>query len=81
MKKIISNYKSNLNFKSICVILLIIMLVGLNNNMLSYLIGGLCDGVTNYNIGIWSNYYYIFHQPIVCILSPRGQTQLGAITR
>ena len=30
-----------------------IILVSLDNNMLSYLMGSLCGGVTTYNIGIW----------------------------
>ena len=34
-------------------ILVLIIFVDLDNNMLSYLMGSLCGGVTTYNIGIW----------------------------
>ena len=57
---------------SILCIHVLIILVGLNNNILSYLMGGLCAGVTTHDIGNWlsANYWefsemsvgtYIYH--------------------
>ena len=41
------------NYMSILCIIAYIIFVGLDNNMLSHLMGSLCDGVTTYNIGMW----------------------------
>ena len=54
---------------SILCIITLIILVGLDDDMLSHLMGSFCDGVTTYNIGIWLSvkYHYRSHEPIVYI--------------
>ena len=52
---------------SILCIIVIIILVGLDNNRILHSMGSLCDGMTTNNIGMWLSVKYGSHEPIKCI--------------